>query len=253
MSDGNNRQNTFIVSPYLLDDKGSFSPILPTACPLYAADPDVCVCKIGISHLRDRKTGPQFPLFVMVCKEHHIGFTLYPPGCYPYGRHALAPVAPDGSQLIDQSDCNSFTGTIFDAALDAKGGIVWDRESVTGSHTPRFITQGRHIERIAQLLGIGSGQDFVQREETAQILMVPGQLLHDCATKFNDTPNIPIVIYKGTIISNIIEEIPISATIFERLAEIGAGAELWPAPFFCNPAKNVQRSPFSSIRTRGSP
>ena len=226
---------------------------MPNVCPLHATDPDGYACKIEFNHLRDRKTGPQIPLFVMVCDEHHIGFTLYPPGFYPYSRHTLAPVAPNGSQLIEQSDCNSFTGTIFDAALDAMGGLVWDRESSTGSQTPRFITQCRHIERIAQLLGIGPEQNVIQREETSQILTVPGQLLHDCASKFNHTPNIPTVIYKGTIISNILEEIPITATIFERLAEIGAGAGLWPAPFFCNPTKNIQRSPFSSIRTRGSP
>lgn len=225
---------------------------MPNVCPVHAADPDGCACKIGFDHLRDRKTGPQFPLFVMVCEEHGIGFTLYPPGFYPYSRHTLAPVAPGGNRLVVQSGCNSFTGTIFDAAIDAKGELFWDRESANGSLGLRFTTQCRHIERIAQLLGIGLGQDAIQREETAQILMVPGQLLHDCTTKFNDSPTTPIVV-KGTIISDILEEIPVTATIFERLAEIGAGAGLWPTPFFCNPANHVQPSPFSSIRTRGSP
>lgn len=208
-------------------------------------------CRIKISHRRLRKTGPEFPLFVMVCKEHNIGFTLYPPGYYPYSRHTLAPVSADGSLLVEQTDNHRFSGTLFDAPLDAAAGNVWCQESTEDSLTPRLTTQNRHLEGIARLFGIGADDEPRHREEVSQILMVPGQLLHDSATSLKNGSGTRD---KGTTISRILDHIPVYGTIFERLAEVGAGAGLWPTPLFCSPRNSLLHpTPFHPIRTRGSP
>lgn len=239
-----------MISCYSLDSKeGSPAPVLPTVCPLHSTD-DRC-CRIRNSHRRVRKTGPDFPLFVVVCKEHNIGFTLYPPAYYPYSRHTLAPVSPDGSLLAEETENHRFTGTLFDAPIDAAAGNVWCRESTENSLTPRRTTQNRHLERIAELFGIGGKGQARQREEVSQILMVPGQLLHDCSTSLSVTSAIKL---KGAIIAGILDQLPFVTTIFQRLAEVGAVAGLWPSPVFCNPRdRRLHPTPFRSIRTRGAP
>ena len=224
-------------------------PVLPTACPLHSTDDHDC--RIRINHLRNRKTGPEFPLFVLVCKEHNIGFTLYPPGYYPHSRHTLAPVSPDGSLLVQQRDSHRFSGTLFDAPLDAAKGNIWHQESTENSLTPRLATQNRHLERIAGLFGIGEDSEPGQREEVSQILMVPGQLLYDSTVLLKNgcgTGN------RGTIISRIVDQIPVYTTIFERLVEVGAGAGLWPTPLLCSPRHlTLNKTPFHTVRTRGAP
>jgi len=237
-----------VISPYTIDTKeGSPTPALPTVCPLHTTDDRDC--RIKNSHRRFRQTGPNFSLFVVVCKEHNIGFTLYPPGYYPYSRHTLAPVSPDGSLLVEQTDKHRFSGTLFDASLDAAAENVWCQESTKNSLTPRITTQNRHLGCIARLFGIGAASEARQREEVSQILMIPGQLLHDCFASLSDASAIKI---KGAIISRILNRIPFLATIFERLVELGAGAGLWPSPLFCSPGDGVlQPTPFHPVRTTG--
>ena len=186
----------------------------------------------------------------MVCKEHNIGFTLYPPGYYPYSRHILAPVSADGSHLAGQADCQRFSATIFDAVLDAAGGKIWCQESTKHSLTPRLTTQNRHLDRIIRLFGIGSAGELRQREEVSQILMLPGQLLHDCTASLRAvfSPGT-----KGAIICRILDKIPFFLNIFERLVEIGAGAGLWPIPLFCDPRGLLHLTSFHPVRIRGTP
>ena len=240
----------YVISPYTIDTKEEYpTPALPTVCPLHSTDDRDC--RIKKSHRRFRKTGPEFSLFVVVCKEHNIGFTLYPPGYYPYSRHTLAPVSADGSLLTEQTGTHRFSTTFFDAPLDAAAGNVWRQESTENSLTPRLTTQNRHLERIARLFGIGVDSEARQREEVSQLLMVPGQLLHDCSTSLSAAAAIKA---KGTIICRILNRIPLLRTIFERLVELGAGAGLWPPPLFCSPGDHgLQPTPFHPVRTRGAP
>ncbi len=220
---------------------------MPTVCPKHFVDDHDC--RIKNSHRRFRKTGPEFPLFVVVCKEHDIGFTLYPPGFYPYGRQKLAQVSADGSLVVEE-DSHRFSDTLFDAALDAAVGDVWHQESTNNSLTPRLTTQNRHLDRIIRLFGIGGDEKPRQREELSQILMIPGQLLHDCTASLQDiiSPRL-----KGKIICRILDKIPFFVNIFERLVEIGAGAGLWPTPLFCKSRGLLQLTPFHPVRTRGAP
>jgi len=159
-------------------------------------------------------------------------------------------VSPDGSLLIEK-ERHIFSGTLFDAPLEAAKGNIWHQESTENSLTPRLATQNRHLERIASLFGIGKDCEPGQREEVSQILMVPGQLLYDSTVLLKNgcgTGN------RGTIISRIVDQIPVYMSIFERLVEVGAAAGLWPTPLLCSSRHlTLNQTPFHPVRTRGSP
>ena len=236
----------YVISPYSVDSEGKFIPELPQSCPFC----DGQSCKIVIDHLRERKTGPPFSLYVVRCEKHKIGFTLYPPGYYPYSRHTLAPVDAEGNQLTNSDkDISLFVGTLFEAATDAADGTLWASESKDGSFDPRLSTQVRHLQRSAGLFALVPDIEQYLREETAQILAVPGQVLSDIATQFS----LSTCGYQcyGREICNILQCIP-AETLFERLAEAGASAGLWPSPLFM--INNMLKpSSFHRVRTRGSP
>jgi len=186
----------------------------------------------------------------MRCKTHNRGFTLYPPGYYPYSRHTLAPVDPEGNLLSVSGDTHLFAGTLFEAAQDAAAGIAWPSESEKNSLELRFSTQIRHLQRAIILFGLDPATTLCQQEETAEILQISGQLLRDCAKRILS----PKCGYQacGKAICHVLEQIPTMTALFERLAEVGAGAKLWPAPFFQD-GKILRPSLFRRVRTRGSP
>ncbi|MCP4760329.1 MAG: hypothetical protein GY870_01025, partial [archaeon] len=74
----NKKNRAFLVSPYYPNQNGEMIPELPTVCPHYYLDNQPC--QLANDHNRDRKTGPCFPIRIMRCKTHKLGFTIYPPG-----------------------------------------------------------------------------------------------------------------------------------------------------------------------------
>ncbi len=249
----------FVVSPHLPNNDGELEPALPSHCPLQHLYE--FPCRLGIDHLRQRKTGPCFPLVVLRCLAHSLGFTLYPPGHVPYGRQRLAPVAPDGTIILpaDLSDSGGaeadrepfFADTIFDAALSAADSHPWPRESKKNSLHPLFSTQETHLNFASVLLGIAPEVDERQREATAQILAVPGQLLHDLALVVTERPG-----YRscGEAVCKVLDALADKPLLFERLAEAGANADFWPSPDFWDPRRGLLApSPFRRVGTRASP
>jgi len=219
---------------------------LPLSCPYC----DGQSCKIVVDHLRERKTGPPFSLYVVRCEEHKVGFTLYPPGYYPYSRHALVPVDAEGNRLTNSDkDISLCVGALFEAATDAADAMLWTSEGDDGSFEQRLSTQVRHLQRAALLLGISPDIEQYLRDETAQIINIPAQLLIDTSNKIS----LPTCGHqcRGKEICNILQTIP-AETLFERLAETGAGAGLWPSPFFLN-NNMLNPSSFRRVRTRSSP
>jgi hypothetical protein len=244
------RENrVYVVSAYHADNEGNLIPELPDLGPCHHWDQRPC--KLGIDHYRDRKSGPGFPISVIRCRTHQKGFTIYPPGFVPYARQPLTPVAPDGHLTTATSGAPLFTGTYFDAALDAAAGRFWPRESTSDSLSARYGTQKRHLSRALLLLGIQPGLHARLREEAAQILAVPGQLLHDSAALIQAHPNYH---NQGKAICHVLDVLKPSASLFERLADAGAGVCLWPALQLWDPRQKILRlSPFRPIRTRASP
>lgn len=224
-------------------------PEYPLLCPYQS--PGQQTCKVNLDHLRDRKTGPCFALYVMRCRGHRKGFTIYPPGHVPYGQKPVAPVAPDGGWIAGQSGAKRFAGTCFDAALDAADNHPWPHASYDGNLHLRFRTQLRHLDRLCLLLAIKPDIDEYLREEVSNILSVPGQVLHDSTGLVQEQSGFRTL---GTAICNVLETIPETSTLFERIAEAGAVATLWPAPCFWDcQHQMLKTSPFRRVRTRASP
>lgn len=171
----------FVTTPYVVGRDGRVEPRLPGEGP--CRDRDGCPCRLALDHWRLRKTGPCFALAVVRCAAHELGFTLYPPGHVPYGRRAIAPVAPDGAPVCpadcsDDASAVSFEGTYFEAALDAARGQAWDRHCPGGSDR-WWQTQRRQLARGMRWLGAEPAQAVEIREVLAAALRTPDLLLID--------------------------------------------------------------------------
>jgi hypothetical protein len=219
------RNRPYVISGYHDGENGEFRPEIPDHCPLHTGSDHPC--EIRVQHYRTRKTGPPFSLLVAECKTHRISFTIYPPGYAPYGRQLLAPASPDNGPIQKDSGSPFFADTCFEAAIDAAHSIFWPYESLAGSLAPRRITQKRHLDRAALILGVAPGLSERVREELATILSISGQLLHDGAALIKRCPGVQIL---GKTIHRILNAIEKSPSIFERLAEAGAKVRLWPPP-----------------------
>ena len=143
---------SFIVATYKPDAASNMVPERPTMGLCSERDDRSCV--LCLDHLRHRVFGPGFPLTVLSCLVHNCAFTLYPPGFTPYGRKSVAPVAPDGSAVVQApAEAHALTETVFEAAVDAAQGVAWARECPGGT-AKWWGTQGRHLDRALDLCGV---------------------------------------------------------------------------------------------------
>lgn len=186
-------RRSFLVTAYTVGDDGRFVATMPLQCVAGGSGP----CRLRINHWRHRKTGPAFPLCVVECRTHGVGFTLYPPGHVPYGRVAIAPVDTAGRLLhapteheppteheheLGNSDAAQlgWGATVFGAAQDAAQGLPWARRQSSGPGSWR--TQGRWIVLGALLLGLLGSPDH--RSLDAGLLGVSGSMQRQSAAEY---------------------------------------------------------------------
>lgn len=239
----------YVATPYAADPDGIFTAALPTRCPL-PPHPDH-PCDIEFNYRRERKTGPCFPLLVVHCTTHKISFTLYPPGHVPYGRKPITAIAPDESPYINTTGKDRFGGTLFEAALDAAKAEPWAYHYQPDKTGPSFNTQTVHIQRAMAMFGLDGVGDPAVCEAVVQVLGIPGQVLHDSGRLCKLSP---LYLNKGKAIADILDTIPPSHFLFERLAFLGFLANLWPPLFFWDAQRCRYREySFHHIGTRASP
>ncbi len=179
-------RRSFVITPYIAGESGVLEPAMPKVGPCSSRDREACV--LWVDHLRERKTGPCFPLTVLACGTHEVGFTLYPPGHAPYRRAAVAPGAPDGWAIVDgPSGAQAFEGTVFEAALDASKGTAWDRER-PGGNERWWGTQWRRLAVAQRICGVAPELGEAEREVVAAALGVELLLLRDQAQRIAATP-----------------------------------------------------------------
>ena len=104
---------------YVPEADGVFRPLVIPACCLSGAPGQ---CSVRVRYIRERKTGPGFPLFMIWCAVHGVAHTLYPPGYVPYSRVAIAPVGPSGQVIPTEDGTPSFAATLYEAAEDVVHG-----------------------------------------------------------------------------------------------------------------------------------
>jgi hypothetical protein len=237
----------FIVTPYEPDINAALHPKVPLQGPCGADDDRSC--QIDVHHIRERKTGPCFPLTVIQCKTHNKHFTLYPPGHTPHGRKAIAPVAPDGSWPLqadmppagDDDECRGkqshqdkekmFRGTLFDAAMDAASMNAWNRcspELGQGGELFYWSTMGRDLHRLTVLFGMSKDRPAPEREIMAALLGVGGLLLHE---QSNFVLKYPGYKERGKAVCTILFSLTAGSCFLDRLLNCGHFAGLWGRPY----------------------
>lgn len=237
----------FVVTPYRVDPGGVLQPEIPTEG--VCAGQDQHPCKLYVHHHRKRSTGPCFPLTVMRCRPHRLAFTLYPPSHIPYGRSAVLAVAPDGSAIGDDDGVgrHRFQGTLFAASMDAAVGEAWHREH-SGSSEKWWGTQLRRLTLAAQLLGLAPEVGSGKRERVADTLGVDLLLLSDQAGRFCSAGGYRD---RGSAVTCVLDALPPSDFLAERLVECGTLANRWGAAYRWLPhSAALHRQPFRASGTR---
>ena len=231
---------SFIVTPYEPAGDGRLVPHLPLDGPCRLAGG---ACRLRVHHVRERSTGPCFPLTVVRCETHGRAFTLYPPGHVPYGRVALVALAPNGEAV---RGAEPFAGTLFDVAKDAAQGVAWSREQPGGSDR-WWGTQGRRLERAARLTGVVPGQPAELRYDLAGLLDIDVLQL---------VPPPAPAGYRslGEAVCRVIDALHRGPSLVDRLGAAGALVGLWGEPLRFDPSTNVvRRQPFRATGTTGPP
>ena len=234
----------FVITPYVPDAEGVLQPKLPTSGP--CGSEGEAVCRLGVHHRRDRRTGPCFPLAVMQCRTHARAFTLYPSGHVPYGREAIAPVSADGAWLDREPE--AFSGTAFDAAIDAAAGRAWPRES-TGAEG--WSTQRRRVQRLARCLGTAPKLQAPQRQRIADVLVVALLIMMEQLRLVVAQPGYRS---RGAAICAVLASLPRTPSTPDRLLAAGHIAGLWGQPLRWDGDHCALRPvPYRPGGTRGPP
>ena len=239
-------KHPFVVTEYRPGPDGTLEPELPTEG--VCAGWDGRSCKLNINHRRERSTGPCFPLTVMRCRPHQRGFTLYPPGYVPYGRIGVAAVAPDGSLILGPDGAERYRGTVFEASFEAAEQKAWHREHRGGSSKRWWGTQLRRLALAARLLAVAPGVASRRREEVAEILCIDLLLLSEQAQKMREAQGYQ---QRGAAIREVLDALPTSRFLPERLLECGYLAGCWGAPHRWLPQSAcLHRRPFRATGTQ---
>jgi hypothetical protein len=218
-------RSSFVIAPYRPGTDGRLRPEVPVEGPCRDTGGS---CRLVVDHWRDRKTGPCFPILVMRCTAHGRGFTLYPPGHVPYGRLAIAPVAPDGSSLSSKkADAGSYSGTVFEVARDAARGRTFRRESGDEPEDGAWwSTARRRLPLLALWLGVSPALSDHEREERSADLHVALLPLQEGAKAVALGPGCRS---RGLAVTSVLSELP-SGVGWRRLYRAGHSAGLFGEP-----------------------
>lgn len=200
---------------------------------------------MGPHHLRERQTGPCFPLFVVHCRVHGHAFTLYPDGHVPYGRVAMAPVGADGVLLHLAGDDVSpqrgpasplaWESTVFAAAIDAAAERSWASGSPVDDPRRRR-TQGRWIERAARMLAIAGETADTVRHPISEGLGVPSLTLVEAAGAYRSAPGWQ---GRGAAVAGLLPQLSARRSLPGRLLACGHLAGLWAEPRRWDPGRGT--------------
>jgi len=241
----------FVVTPYVARPCGVLEAEVPREGVCRTAGGPAC--RIAVHHYRERVTGPCFPLTVVRCAVHGRAFTLYPPGHVPYGRRAVALVAPDGGEVVPAEASRgadpvaAWSGTVFQAAVDAAFGRAWPRDGEGGPGAPSWRTQRRHLARGARLLGVEPDLDETTRGQVARELGVVLLALRAGADRLRVRPGYRAL---GEAQLGVLLKLPASPATPRRLLVTGHLTRLWGPPHAWEPGlRALRRLPFRPFPT----
>jgi hypothetical protein len=221
-------------------------PQMPPVCPL--GERDGKPCAIGVHHIRERRTGPMFPLTVAVCRVHRYVFTVYPWTHVPYGRWAIAPTSPAGQAIRSEEPKEAWGTTVFQAAIDAEAEEPWSRgptkqeeqreaarKHLKQAPIPRkerrpdrhaWSTQERILALVLCVLGLAPALSSDDRQRMATTLVVPTLTLIEGAAQIAKTPG---YLSRGHAIRAVLDCIALEHAP-RRLLAAGYLAGVWGRP-----------------------
>lgn len=203
--------------------------MVPACCPHADDGPP---CRVRIHHDRRRKTGiPWGSVAVAICRAHGLVFTLYPPGCVPYGREPYVELGPDGSALErDPGDLRSAASSgYFVAAHDAAEGVLWPVDSAPTPPDAVRSTQRRRMSRAATLLGLKEGLP-PDPAVVASVTGLPAGALLELAS---DLALIGDLRRRGRQVRDVLMQLARCSgrALMDRLAVLGHLAGRWGHPY----------------------
>lgn len=243
------RARVFVQTPYEADNEGVLRAVLPSRCPW--GWPGSEGCEVGVHHERARTTGPCFPLAVVRCSRHPAhAFTLYPPGHVPYGRVAVTPTSTAGELLRDAENGQpAWEATFFGAVLDAASDERWAANS-PASDPRRRRTQGRWLDVAGRLTGVHPDMSDAVREQLARRLGVATMTLRMATQMWGGACDWTA---RAVAVLLVVEKLPKTESLSDRLLSSGALAKLWPPPRRWDPSAASLLEPFLSAPPAPSP
>jgi hypothetical protein len=179
-------------------------------------------CRVSRRGVRERAQGPAHALVVARCATHERSFTLYPPGWAPYGRRAVCHVTPSGSSVRSDNHASTLFGAVEDAAV----GVLW-RRAGAAPHEAVQRTQGRHIELVRALLGVGTSVAAKVREAIATTLGVPLLALCEASRAYEAARTWRA---RAQALMDVLRLVGARRELAELWFRVGHLAELWSLP-----------------------
>jgi hypothetical protein len=201
--------------------------VMPNVC--MESTPQGAACGITVDHYRERSTGPCFPIAVLRCRTHHVGFTAYPPGHVPYGRVAVVQLSPSGQEVLsDLPELDAaYAGTVFEAALDASSRHQWWRVCPGGSNR-WWGSQWRHVAVAVRVCGMAPGFDGPTMDGFASILGVDALLLREAAAAIAAHRGYAS---RGRAVRAVLTRVGSGSNALRRLLVSGHRAQRWGQPW----------------------
>jgi len=218
-------QDPFLVVPYLCDSDGRIKAHLPVQCPL--RQPDDPPCSVVRKGHRVRKTGPGFRFCIFRCQQHNRKFTAYPPGYAPFLRKPLVYLAVNGVGICEDESGSGLSGTVFQAVLDAARGKAWPKHALAPVGQC-FMTQTRHLHRIARLLGVAPHMGTRERERIAVgCLEITGLTAYEAHKSLGNDHGYQSL---GRNTRRVLYELASGYRVYERMLESGYLNGFWGRP-----------------------
>ena len=203
---------------------GAVAPVIPEVCPEQEVFGGLCA--VSIHHYRHRKTGVVDSLLVLRCRLHGHAFTLYPPGFAPYLRQPILELTPDGTTIERErkTGLGDFRRTLFGAALSARDGQSWSRNSWTDGGEASWMRQRRHLDQGCRLLGLSGSSEAAMQVRIAEVLGLRTSDLLEGATTISGYRS------QGEWICRLLSDAPRGARGARCLLQCGYLAALWGMP-----------------------
>ncbi len=172
----------------------------------------------------------------MVCQDHGISFTVYPPGWVPYGRRPVFPFDHRGRVVTPGVGENRWDDTAFTAVIDAEAGDLWPEEVELGpvaededaaARPSCRKTQRRHLTGAMRLFALDAKGTSRDRDQVARALGVDLMPLETASRRIRDGPSLRVRGVEGV---GVLSQLPAVVATAAGLLALGVSRGFWGPP-----------------------